>query len=179
MTMISNSSEIFGVKVVQLTSYSDERGSFVEIFRKEWFPEISWERLQSNRSVSVQGVLRGLHFHHNQVDYWYVTKGTIRAGLVDLRKSSPTSRNTLLLDLSAENGIGLFIPSGIAHGFACLTEATLIYYVNNYYDGSDEHGVAWNDPDLALDWGLTNPVISERDLNNPTIKGLSAGILPD
>jgi dTDP-4-dehydrorhamnose 3,5-epimerase len=178
MTIINESSEISGVKLVHLSSFSDERGSFAEIFRKEWFPERSWTNLQSNRSVSVQGVIRGLHYHRKQVDYWYVTHGTIRVGLVDLRKSSPTTGNTLLLELSADSDMGLYIPTGIAHGFACLTRATLIYFIDNYYDGSDEYGVAWNDPDLNLDWGITNPVISDRDLANPPLKQLSPETRP-
>ena len=172
MTIINESSDISGVKLIHLSSYSDERGSFAEIFRKEWFPDRSWANIQSNRSVSAQGVVRGLHYHHNQVDYWHVTRGIIKAGLVDLRKSSSTSGNTLLLDLSAESNMGLYIPTGIAHGFACLTEATLIYFVDNYYDGSDEYGVAWNDPKFNLDWGISDPVLSERDLANPLLKQL-------
>lgn len=179
MTKIHELPEISGVKLVQLSSFSDERGSFAEIFRKEWFPDRSWANIQSNRSVSVQGVIRGLHYHRNQVDYWHVTRGTIKAGLVDLRNSTPTSGNTLLLDLSAESNLGLYIPVGIAHGFACLTDATLIYFVDNYYDGGDEYGLAWNDPDLHLDWGIDDPVISNRDSSNPSMKQLSPEIRPD
>ena len=179
MTKISESSEIPGVKLVHLSSFSDERGSFAEIFRKEWFPDRSWTNLQSNRSVSEQGVIRGLHFHHKQVDYWHVTRGAIRAGLVDLRNSSPTYGNTLLLELNAESNLGLYIPTGIAHGFACLTNATLIYFVDNYYDGSDEYGLAWNDPDLHLDWGILDPVISKRDSTNPYMNQLSPETRPD
>ena len=172
MTKINESTEITGVKLIQLSSFSDERGSFAEIFRKEWFPDRNWTNLQSNRSVSSKGVIRGLHYHKNQVDYWHVSRGSIRAGLVDLRRSSLTYGNTLILDLSAESNTGLFIPTGIAHGFACVEEATLIYFVDNYYDGSDEYGVAWNDPDINLKWGIDEPVLSDRDLANPLLKQL-------
>lgn len=164
--------------MVHLSSYSDERGSFKEIFRKEWFPERSWDIVQSNQSVSAKGVIRGLHFHHNQVDYWYVTHGEIRAGLVDLRKSSPTFGNSMLLELNAKSNLGLYIPTGIAHGYASAVQATLIYFVDNYYDGRDEYGVAWNDPDIDLDWGISDPIISNRDLANPLLKNLPDAARP-
>ena len=85
---IGESTVVNDVLLVNLRSHSDDRGRFTEIFRKEWFPGIDWTIIQSNRSDSQAGVLRGLHYHHKQVDYWYVVKGSIRAGLVDLRKSS-------------------------------------------------------------------------------------------
>lgn len=179
MTEIIELDQIAGVKLVKLRSYQDQRGHFTEIFRKEWFPERSWKIIQSNRSISEEGVLRGLHYHKNQTDYWFVIQGRIRVGLADLRATSTTAGNTLILDIDEEDEQGLFIPVGVAHGFLSLGKSTLIYYVDNYYDGSDEYGVAWDDPDLKLLWGNTNPLISNRDKSNPQLKNIPAENRPD
>lgn len=178
MPAISESSAIPGVHIVQLRPFSDSRGRFVEIFRKEWFPQRSWEILQSNRSESAAGVLRGLHYHHRQVDYWHVISGSIRAALVDLRRSSPAFGVSQMIDMSQEDMLGLFIPVGVAHGFVSLKGATLLYIVDNYYDGADEFGVAWNDPDLGLEWPIDAPNLSTRDASNPRLRDIPRNSLP-
>jgi dTDP-4-dehydrorhamnose 3,5-epimerase len=179
MDFINDSVHIDGLKIVNLREFPDERGIFSEIFRREWFPQVSWERLQSNRSVSKANVLRGLHYHFHQVDYWYVPQGKIRAALFDLRPSSPTYQAAQTLEMGEENNLGLFIPVGVAHGFYAVTDCTLIYYVNNYYDSSDEFGVAWNDPALGLDWGNQEaPLVSQRDLDNPLMANIPEAIKP-
>ena len=161
---------IRGVMTVPLQAYGDERGRFMETFRKEWFPQVNWDRLQSNRSDSAAGVLRGLHYHFKQVDYWLAIRGRIRVGLVDLRRSSPTFLQSASFDMGEGKLLGLFIPEGVAHGFAALTDCTLLYIVNNYYDaGADEYGIAWDDPQAAIDWGLAAPALSQRDQNNALI----------
>ncbi|MBE2183127.1 MAG: dTDP-4-dehydrorhamnose 3,5-epimerase family protein [Anaerolineae bacterium] len=163
---------ISGIFVADIRAYSDSRGTFMESFRNEWFPWINWEKIQSNCSISQAGVLRGLHYHFHQIDYWFVIRGRIQVGLADLRSSSPTFQQTATLELSEENRLGLFIPTGVAHGFLARTDATLTYLVNNYYDGADENGVAWNDPDFAVSWDSSSPNISERDIKNPRYKDL-------
>lgn len=159
---------IADVLYTPLRAFKDERGQFAETFRSEWFPQVSWAKFQTNRSDSVAGVLRGLHYHFHQVDYWVVTKGVIRVGLADLRPGSPTYQRAHTLELSADTPAGLFIPVGVAHGFYALTDCTLTYIVNNYYgDGSDERGVAWDDPALAVPWATSAPpVLSPRDIQN-------------
>ena len=117
MAILTESGLIHGVINVQLQPYGDERGRFTEFFRREWFPQRDWRHVQSNRSDSRAGVLRGLHYHFNQVDYWYVISGRLRVGLADLRRSSPTFRCTETIDLDAAGNRGLFIPVGVAHGF--------------------------------------------------------------
>ncbi|MDX1614826.1 MAG: dTDP-4-dehydrorhamnose 3,5-epimerase [Candidatus Promineifilaceae bacterium] len=179
MPDIHPSQLIDGVQQVHLRAFGDDRGRFLEIFRKEWFPQRNWAQVQSNHSQSAAGVLRGLHYHHHQVDYWYVFQGQIRAMLVDLRPSSPTHLATESVLLSGADDVGLFIPTGVAHGFATLSEATLMYIVDAYYDGTDEYGVAWNDPELGLDWGVDDPVVSERDRQNPTLQEIAIADLPD
>lgn len=166
---------IEGVYTVPLTIYTDDRGRFMESFRQEWFPWTNWDQVQSNRSDSHAGVLRGLHYHFEQSDYWYVPRGKIRAGLVDLRPSSPTFKAAQMIDVDAEAPIGLLIPPGVAHGFLALTDCTLIYIVNNYYNsGADEHGVSWADPDFGLEWGVDDPLLSDRDRDNPLFADIPA-----
>ena len=178
MIEIVESSLIKGVKFAKLRPFEDERGRFMETFRTAWFPERSWDIIQTNRSDSKAGVLRGLHFHHRQVDYWYVVKGTIRVALADLRPSSPTHLATQTVEIGDDNQVGVFIPTGVAHGFVALTDATLTYIVDNYYDGGDENGVAWNDPDLAIDWGVAEPILSNRDRNNARLADIPPDQLP-
>lgn len=179
MTEIVESELIRGVKFARLRAFADERGRFVETFRKGWFPERTWEIVQTNRSDSRAGVLRGLHFHAHQVDYWYVPSGRILVGLADLRRSSPTFRSSQVVEIGDSNQMGIFIPIGVAHGFYALTDATLTYLVDNYYDGADESGVAWNDPDLAVPWNVDAPLLSPRDRANPLLHALAPEQLPE
>ena len=178
MAEIQESSRIHGVKFAVLRVIEDERGRFLETFRKEWFPERTWDVVQGNRSDSRAGVLRGLHYHHRQVDYWMLTAGRVRMALADLRRGSPTRGATLVRVLDADEPVGVFIPVGVAHGFVALTDATMTYLVDNYYDASDEQGVAWNDPDLAIPWETDSPILSARDRSNPLLKELPEEVLP-
>jgi dTDP-4-dehydrorhamnose 3,5-epimerase len=173
------SEHIQGVYSMPIRAFADERGQFMETFRREWFPWINWDKMQSNRSDSKQGVLRGLHYHHHQIDYWYVSKGVVRVGMVDLRPSSPTYKAVETLEIGETNNVGVFIPVGVAHGFVALTDVTLTYLVNNYYNGGvDENGVAWNDPDINIPWGVESPLISPRDAQNRLLRDIPAAELP-
>lgn len=178
MPIIQESTTIADILLVQLKAYGDDRGRFLETFRKEWFPQRTWQVFQTNRSDSQAGVLRGLHYHHKQVDYWYVASGKIKAGLVDLRSHSATYMATETVEIAAEDNLGLFIPVGVAHGFVALEPSTLTYIVDNYYDGDDELGVAWNDPDLKVAWGISDPILSPRDKVNPFFKDIPQDKLP-
>jgi dTDP-4-dehydrorhamnose 3,5-epimerase len=135
--------------------------------------------MQSNRSESKANVLRGLHYHFWQIDYWYVVNGDIRVGMVDLRPSSPTYMVVETLEIGEHNNVGVFIPVGVAHGFVALTDATLTYLVNNYYNGADERGVAWNDPTINIPWGIEYPLISDRDKQNRLLKDIPPDELPE
>lgn len=178
MVAIRESEQITGVYLVELSTFRDARGRFTETFRKEWFPQRSWARFQCNRSQSRAGVLRGLHYHFNQVDYWCVMAGEIRAALVDVRPDSPTFRATEVVPMGGAHETGLFIPVGVAHGFAALEETILTYVVDNYYDSSDEYGVAWDDGSLGVDWTLARPLLSARDLSNPPLAEIRRERLP-
>ncbi|MBW3548080.1 MAG: dTDP-4-dehydrorhamnose 3,5-epimerase [Actinobacteria bacterium] len=175
MATVAASDRIAGVYVVDLTAYPDARGSFVETYRREWFPG-GLEMVQANRSDRRQGSLVGLHYHLHQTDYWYVPAGLARVVLHDLREGSATDGATLSLDLGPGTGglsddtvhRGVLVPPGVAHGFAALTDVTMTYLVDRYYNPADELGVAWDDPAVNGDWGLTEgPVLSERDQANP------------
>ncbi|HEX9259396.1 MAG TPA: dTDP-4-dehydrorhamnose 3,5-epimerase, partial [Acidimicrobiales bacterium] len=157
--------------------HGDERGRFIETYRREWFPH-GREMLQGNRGDRRAGSVVGLHYHLHQADYWYVPFGTARVVLHDLREGGPTDGATLTLDLSDQNHTGVFIPPGVAHGFAALSDMTITYLVDGYYNPADELGVAWDDPDIAADWGVSEPVLSTRDQSNPRRADLPAARRP-
>jgi dTDP-4-dehydrorhamnose 3,5-epimerase len=98
--------------------------------------------------------------------------------LHDLRIGSPTEHATQVLDISGENCRGVFIPPGVAHGFASITDLTITYLVDSYYNPEDELGVAWDDPDVGADWGVTDPILSARDQANPRRRDLDPARVP-
>ena len=178
MTEIKNSEKIDDVQIAQLVAHPDQRGRFIETFRKEWFPQRNFDDVQMNASYSTEGVIRGLHYHHKQIDYWYVASGRIRVGMCDLRPSSNTFMVNETVDLDAEEPRGLFIPIGVAHGFVTLSDIVLTYLVDNYYDGTDENAVAWNDPDIGLIWDVPMSIVSERDSTSPMLRDIDRADLP-
>jgi dTDP-4-dehydrorhamnose 3,5-epimerase len=123
--------------------------------------------VQANRSDKSAGAVVGLHYHLHQADYWQCPRGMARVVLHDLRVGSPTDGATEALEMSEHDCRGVFIPPGVAHGFASLTDLTLIYLVDSYYNPADELGVAWDDPEIAADWGVADPILSARDQVNP------------
>jgi dTDP-4-dehydrorhamnose 3,5-epimerase len=171
MATVIESDVIAGVYVVDPAIHGDERGFFVETYRREWFPQ-GREMIQGNRGDRQAGAIVGLHYHLHQADYWYVPFGTARVVLHDLRRGSRTDGATLTIDLGRQadgthSHRGVFIPPGVAHGFAALTDMTITYLVDGYYNPADELGVAWDDPAVGADWGLTDPILSARDQKNP------------
>jgi dTDP-4-dehydrorhamnose 3,5-epimerase len=168
---------IAGVHVVPLRSFADDRGYFFESFRKSWVPGAR-EMVQGNVSFSKKGVLRGLHYHLKQADFWVVPQGLARAGLYDMRASSPTRGKSETIELGQGNEFGLYIPPGVAHGFCAHTDIMMTYLVDEYYDNSDERGIRWNDPALGIDWGMTEVIVSGRDRQNPPLAEIPAEVLP-
>lgn len=177
MATITESDRIAGVYIVEPDIHGDERGRFIETYRREWFPN-GREMLQGNRGDRLAGALVGLHYHLHQADYWYVPIGVARVVLHDLREGGPTDGATLTLELSDQNHLGVFIPPGVAHGFAARTDMTITYLVDGYYNPADELGVAWDDPEIDADWGIAEPIVSARDQANPRRKDLPAGRRP-
>lgn len=126
--------------------------------------------VQSNLSRSRAGVLRGLHFHRRQADYWCYVEGTAFVALVDLRTGSPTERRAWWDTFDTSQGLkGLYVPPGVAHGFYAVSDVALQYLVDRPFTGEDEHGFAWNDPDAAIPWPNPDPILSDRDATNPSL----------
>jgi dTDP-4-dehydrorhamnose 3,5-epimerase len=170
-------SPVSGVMVVRLEAHGDVRGRFLETFRQEWFPDAP-VMVQGSRSDSVRGVVRGLHFHRHQADYWHVPSGRILAATFDVRRSSPTRGAAFTIEMGDGADVGLYIPPGVAHGFQALTDATLTYLVDRYYDASDEHGLAWDDPQAAIPWPDIHAIVSDRDKQNPKLDEIPEESLP-
>ena len=166
MPTVEPSSEISGVVVVVPDVHGDARGRFVETYRREWVPG-SKEMIQANRADRVAGSLVGLHYHRFQADWWYVPFGRAFVVMHDLREGSPTDGRSITLEIGEHDHRGIYIPPGVAHGFYAVTDLTITYLVDGYYDPDDELGVAWDDPALGVDWPSDSPVLSGRDQSNP------------
>ena len=177
MPNITDSDIIAGVRIVVPEIHGDQRGLFIETYRRSWFPD-GREMVQANRANRQRGAIVGLHYHLHQADYWYVPFGTARVVLHDLRAGGPTDGATQSIDISGDNHVGVFIPPGVAHGFCALTDMTITYLVDGYYNPADELGVAWNDPAVHADWGTADPILSTRDQTNPARADLPAGRRP-
>jgi dTDP-4-dehydrorhamnose 3,5-epimerase len=171
-----------GVRYSRVTRHDDHRGSFREVWRASaMLVGDSAVFVQANLSISEPGVLRGLHYHKRQVDYWIVTAGHAFVALVDLRPLLAGLRERPIIEtrvLAADDAV--IVPSGVGHGFLALEHLELLYLVTNEYDGSDELGIAWDDPALAVPWPLSSiragspPILSDRDQRNPTLADLLA-----
>lgn len=160
---------IDGVRLFPLSGHPDDRGSFTEVYRREWIAGGA-EMVQANLSLSKANVLRGMHFHRRQADYWCVFHGSAFVGLYDLRRGSPTERKKAEIRMNAEeHRHGLYIPKGVAHGFYAETDVELQYLVDQYFTGGDEYGVTWDDPDMGIDWPGRGPILSDRDRSNPSL----------
>ncbi|MDN5203877.1 dTDP-4-dehydrorhamnose 3,5-epimerase [Fulvivirgaceae bacterium BMA10] len=149
--------------------FEDDRGLFFESFHSEKFQEagIKENFIQSNQSFSKKGVLRGLHFQRvpfAQGKLVRVISGQVLDIAVDLRKESPTFGQYHKCLLSAKENNMLYIPDGFAHGFAALEDSIFFYMCTNVYNKDSEDGIIWNDSDLNIDWGIDNPIISDKDL---------------
>ncbi len=179
MAAVLPSTQIIGVVIVEPTLWKDPRGFFAETFRQEWLPEGAPTMVQGNRADRQADTLVGLHYHRFQADYWYAPNGRILAALYDLRASSPTRGHALTVELDDETHRGLYIPPGVAHGFYAITDATITYLVDNYYNPDDELGVAWDDPVLGIEWPGDAPILSDRDRANPRVADIPPELVPE
>ena len=158
-----------GLVVIQPKVFEDARGYFFESYNKEVFHQhgIREEFLQDNQSLSQKGVLRGLHFQnppHAQAKLVRAITGSVLDVAVDIRKNSPTYGKHFAEVLSVKNKTMMFIPEGFAHGFLVLEDNTVFSYkCSRVYNKESEDGILWNDADLAINWGIKNPVLSEKD----------------
>jgi len=163
-----------GVLIIEPDVYEDSRGFFFESYSYRGYAEhgITDEFVQDNHSKSVRGVLRGLHYQAapGQAKLVRVVRGAVFDVAVDIRWGSPTFGQWLGTVLCAENHRQVYIPVGYAHGF-CVTSdvAEFLYKVSRYYSSEDERGIAWDDPDLAIEWPTQSPILSERDRCHPRL----------
>jgi dTDP-4-dehydrorhamnose 3,5-epimerase len=164
-----------GVLVLKPIVRFDARGFFMESYSARTLHElgIDTQFVQDNHSRSTRGVLRGLHYQVNpgQVKLVRVLAGTIFDVAVDIRHGSPTFGKWYGQELSDENFLQMYIPAGFAHGFCVVSErADIQYKVNTFYSPPDERGLQWNDPDIAIEWPVADPLVSERDRVQPTLR---------
>lgn len=172
--------EIQGVFIIEPKVFGDSRGYFFESFSKKEFDSKIGpvEFVQDNESKSCYGVVRGLHFQkppHAQAKLVRVVKGKVLDVAVDLRKDSPTYGKHVAVELSEDNHRQVFIPKGFAHGFSVLSEEAVFQYkCDDYYAPETEGAVAWNDPDLNIDWRVPADmmILSEKDKRHPELKDL-------
>lgn len=171
------STNIKDVLLLKPEVYRDDRGFFLEAYREEHLRERGIESrfVQDNLSKSQQNTVRGLHYQieQQQDKLLRVMQGRILDVAVDLRKNSPTFGEHTAVELSSENKNQLFIPKGFAHGFSVLSEEALVYYkCSDYYFPEGERGLRWNDPMLGIDWKVEEPIISEKDQQQPLLEDI-------
>jgi dTDP-4-dehydrorhamnose 3,5-epimerase len=168
-----------GLVVIEPSVYADERGFFCETYRAEWHAELGIPAedvfVQDNHSRSARGVLRGMHFHVGDGVAKLVrcARGRIVDVAVDLRRGSPTYGRWEAVELDDESMRELYVPVGFAHGFCVLSDvADVLYKQTAYYAPDVERGIAWNDPDVAIEWPLAEAelTISERDATAPRLR---------
>ena len=163
-----------GVVLLEPKVFGDERGFFAETFSRDAWAELGIEPefVQHNHSRSGRGILRGLHFQTQpgQAKLLRCARGAIFDVAVDLRRDSPTYGQWEGHVLDDERHRQLFVPVGFAHGFVVLSDvADVAYLVSSVYDPATEAGIAWDDPDVGVEWGVEEPVLSERDRTAPTL----------
>lgn len=181
-----------GVRFGRIERHADTRGAFREVWRASAFGALRPAEtgtatgdeprfVQANLSSSAAGVLRGLHYHQRQLDYWFVASGRAFVALVDVRPLIDRNGPVAIVEtreLRADDWV--VIPTGVAHGFLALEPLELLYLVTNEYDGTDELGFAWDDPAVGVPWpdlAITpdgRPILSERDRSNPRLAELVA-----
>ena len=165
-----------GLLILERPIFSDERGFFRELFHKDELEEaagIKFDGVQMNHSHSLPKVIRGIHAE-NWNKIIYPICGAVFIAIVDIRPDSPTFGKVETLTVDDSHRVGLFIPQGLANSFCVISEVPVdyIYLVDAYYDGSDTRAIALDDPDLNINWPVKDPIISERDKNNPRLRDL-------
>jgi dTDP-4-dehydrorhamnose 3,5-epimerase len=167
-----------GLMIFEPKIFKDARGYFFESYNKNVFTEagLEFNFVQDNQASSMYGVIRGLHFQsepYAQTKLVRVLSGRIIDVVVDLRKSAPTFGGVFAIEISAENKKQLLVPRGFAHGYSVISPSAEVFYkCDAFYHKQSEGGIAWNDPDLKIDWGIKkeDAKISEKDSHYPVLK---------
>lgn len=176
MTFIFKKLELPEVILIEASIFPDDRGFFTEIFKASEFKKngLPTTFLQDNFSHSQKGVIRGLHYQLTpkaQGKLVRVLKGKIIDVAVDIRRNSPTFLKSVAVELSDENNNMLFIPAGFAHGFVALSdEVKFLYKCTEEYSKEHERGIRFDDPDININWRVSDPIVSEKDRNLPFAK---------
>lgn len=172
-----------GIVLITPKKFGDNRGYFSETFRADLFLEKvgAFDFIQDNQSLSAEaGTVRGLHFQLEPRAQGKLVRcigGRILDVAVDIRKGSPTFGKHVKVELTAENGCQLWIPSGFAHGFCTLVPNSILSYkVTDYYSADHDRGLLWNDPEIGIDWPITanRAVLSAKDITQPGLEALDA-----
>lgn len=170
---------IEGLLIIEPTVFGDSRGYFFESYNKQRFKDetgLDIDFVQDNQSKSCYGVLRGLHFQkppYAQSKLVRCVRGKVLDVAVDIRKSSPTFGKYMAVELTEDNHRQLFIPHGFAHGFVVLSEEAIFQYkCDNFYHKESEGAIAWNDPEINIDWTIPfdDVMLSDKDKVNPLLK---------
>lgn len=171
-----------GVVIIEPAVFGDKRGFFMESWSRRAFAAagLDYDFVQDNHSAStVKGTLRGIHFQRGeaaQAKLVRCTKGAVLDVAVDLRPDSPTYKQWIGVELSADNKRQLLIPRGFGHAFLTLTdEVEFMYKADNFYALEADGGIRWNDPELAIDWGIDEPILSDKDSKLPWLKEAVTG----
>lgn len=175
--MKSIKTEIDGAVIIEPDVFGDNRGWFMESYSEKKFKELGIDAdfVQDNRSFSAEkGIIRGMHCQINssvQAKLITCLKGEIRDVIVDVRKGSPTYMKSFSVDLTQENKKFFFIPRGCLHGFVTLSDnVEIMYKVDNFYCREDDRSIRFDDPALGIEWGVENPIMSQKDLTAPLLK---------
>lgn len=172
-----------GVVIIEPKVFGDSRGFFMETWQQARYAEagLPWQFVQDNLSYSARGVLRGLHFQHprDQGKLVYVLQGAVFDVAVDIRRGSPTFGRWAGVELSGENKRQFYIPPGFAHGFCVTSEQALFAYkCTDFYAPAAEGSIRWDDPDIGIQWPLTEPLVSDKDQQGLYLKDMPAERLP-
>jgi dTDP-4-dehydrorhamnose 3,5-epimerase len=164
------------------TVFEDDRGWFYEFYKEETFKKhnIQYSFVQENQSFSKKGVVRGLHLQlppYTQAKLVSVLSGNVLDVVVDLRKTSKTFKQVYYCPLDSKRHNMLLVPEGFAHGFAALEDSLFFYKCSNVYNRASETGIRWNDPELNINWGIENPIVSMKDVMLPTLSDLGNSVL--
>lgn len=176
--------ELPGVLILEPKVFGDARGFFLETYRADLYRDagIADAFVQDNHSRSSRGVLRGLHYQLEQPQgkLVRVTRGEVYDVAVDVRRGSPTFGRFVGTILNDENHLQMYVPPGFAHGFCVLSEvADFVYKCTDYYHAASEQGIAWNDPDIGIDWPLAEVSLSTKDIDNPRLVDQPEARLPE
>ncbi|MFZ0738918.1 MAG: dTDP-4-dehydrorhamnose 3,5-epimerase [Candidatus Acidiferrales bacterium] len=172
-----------GVWELRPKTFRDSRGFFSETYHRAQFAELGIldSFIQDNHTSSVKGTLRGFHYQldHPQAKLCRVVEGEALDVAVDIRLGSPYFGKWTSVVLSAQSQNQIYVPAGFAHGFLALSRTVqFLYKCSDYYDPTDEHGILWNDTDLNIAWGISQPLVSEKDARNLKLVELSRNLLP-